>query len=123
VNRAPAPPRAPWGSFPLSELTVLLAVALGIYGVASWGSSRAVWAIGGATVLGCLAGLEVAVREHFAGYRSHASLLAGAVAALAAAGAFALRAPVGVVFAVAIGTFLVGVALLVRAFERARARV
>lgn len=29
--------------------------------------------------LGCLGGLELAVREHLAGYRSHTMLLAGAV--------------------------------------------
>jgi uncharacterized integral membrane protein len=35
--------------------------------------------IGVGVVLAGLGGLEVAVREHFAGYRSHTSLLAGAV--------------------------------------------
>ncbi|MFN8161624.1 MAG: hypothetical protein U0R52_11350 [Solirubrobacterales bacterium] len=29
-------------------------------------------------VLGCLGGLELAIREHLAGYRSHTTLLAGA---------------------------------------------
>lgn len=42
--------------------------------------------LGTGLVLGSLAGLELAVREHFAGYRSHSVLLAGAagVATLAA---------------------------------------
>ena len=35
--------------------------------------------LGAGLVLGSLAGLEVAAREHFAGYRSHTLLLAGAV--------------------------------------------
>jgi hypothetical protein len=35
--------------------------------------------IGAGLVLGSLAGLELAVREHFAGYRSHTLLLAGAI--------------------------------------------
>jgi hypothetical protein len=30
-----APPRAPWGKFPLSELTVLLALALAAAGLAA----------------------------------------------------------------------------------------
>lgn len=42
--------------------------------------------LGGGLVLASLGGLEVAVREHLAGYRSHTLVLAGvpAVAALAA---------------------------------------
>lgn len=35
--------------------------------------------IGTGLALGSLAGLELAAREHFAGYRSHTLLLAGAV--------------------------------------------
>ena len=35
--------------------------------------------IGVGLVLGSLAGLELSAREHFAGYRSHTALLAGAV--------------------------------------------
>ncbi len=35
--------------------------------------------IGAGLVLGSLAGLELAIREHFAGYRSHTLLLAGSV--------------------------------------------
>ena len=34
-------------------------------------------AIAVGVVLGCLAGLELSLREHFAGYRSHTTLLAG----------------------------------------------
>ena len=33
--------------------------------------------VGVGLVLGSLAGLELSIREHFAGYRSHSSLLAG----------------------------------------------
>lgn len=36
--------------------------------------------IGAGLVLGSLAGLELAAREHFAGYRSHSLVLAGAAA-------------------------------------------
>ena len=35
--------------------------------------------------LGSLAGLELSVREHFAGYKSHSTVLAGTVAVVAAA--------------------------------------
>lgn len=36
--------------------------------------------IGVGLVLGSLAGLELAIREHFGGYRSHTTLLAGTAA-------------------------------------------
>jgi hypothetical protein len=35
--------------------------------------------IGAGLALGSLAGLELAIREHFAGYRSHTLLLAGSI--------------------------------------------
>ena len=44
-------------------------------------------------VLGSLAGLELAAREHFAGYRSHSSLLA-ACAAFATGALIVIALPV-----------------------------
>ena len=49
------------------------------------GGNRGLALIGVGTVLGALGGLELAIREHFAGYRSHNVLLALACAVLAAA--------------------------------------
>ena len=46
--------------------------------------------IGTGLVLGSLAGLELSVREHFAGYRSHTLLIAGFAAVVVTAGLFAL---------------------------------
>ena len=72
-------PKAPWSPFPLTELVVLLSMALIVSGVLSDGGRRG-------ALLGCgfalvsLAGLELALREHFAGYRSHSTLLAAACA-------------------------------------------
>ncbi|HEY7257303.1 MAG TPA: hypothetical protein VH476_11555 [Solirubrobacterales bacterium] len=74
-NRSDERPPAPWGSFPLSELTVLAGIILLIIGFIG-GSPTA---LGVGIVLGALGGLEVSVREHFAGYRSHSTLLAGTV--------------------------------------------
>jgi hypothetical protein len=71
-------PPAPWGSFPLVELVVLLAIAFFIAGIVVQGRRGAVM-IGAGVALGALAGLEVSIREHFAGYRSHTALLAGAL--------------------------------------------
>ena len=42
--------------------------------------------IGAGLVLGTVAGLELSIREHFTGYRSHTALLAGAVAIAILAG-------------------------------------
>lgn len=69
------PPPAPWGSFPLVELVVLIALVMLIGGFAVQGAQGAVM-IGVGLVLGSLAGLELSIREHLAGYRSHTLLLA-----------------------------------------------
>jgi hypothetical protein len=114
ARRAPrdeAPP-APWGSFPLVELAVLaglVAVGLGL-AVFSGGAQRGLVAAGVAAA--SLAGLEVAVREHRAGYRSHTSVLALAagmavlvplvVAGLRPALALAAGASAGVLAALAL---------------------
>lgn len=68
-------PPAPWGSFPLAELVILAGIIALIVGFASQDTT----AIAVGVVLAGLGGLEVAIREHFAGYRSHTTLLAGAV--------------------------------------------
>ena len=72
------PPPPPWGSFPLSELVVLLALILLVAGFFVE-PPRGPIMIGTGLVLGSLAGLELSAREHFAGYRSHTALLAGSV--------------------------------------------
>src|SRR6266480_4150334 len=72
-------PPAPWGSFPLSELVVLLGIGLMIWGLATWrggGSLR----FGAGLSLAALAGAELSLREHLAGYRAHTTLLSGVVA-------------------------------------------
>jgi peptidoglycan/LPS O-acetylase OafA/YrhL len=71
-------PPAPWGTFPLVEIVVLVALvmlAVGFFG----GGSRGPALLGTGLALGSLAGLELSIREHFAGYRSHTLLLSGAV--------------------------------------------
>jgi hypothetical protein len=67
-------PQALWGSFPLSELVVVIALILLVVGFVT---GEAV-TLGVGLVLGALAGVELAAREHFAGYRSHNVVLAGA---------------------------------------------
>jgi hypothetical protein len=109
-------PPAPWGSFPLAELTVLAGIVLLVIGLVE-GSPTA---IGVGVVLGGLGGLEVSLREHLAGYRSHTTLLAGTVFVLTVGGLFYLA---GLILAVCLGigavAFLVAFLLLRRAFQRA----
>jgi hypothetical protein len=71
-------PPAPWGKFPLSELVVLLALVMLGWGFFTYESNRGKLMIGLGLALGAIVGLELSVREHFAGYRSHTTLLAGA---------------------------------------------
>lgn len=72
-------PPAPWGNFPLSELMVLVGIALMVWGFIGWDAEGNLRLFAG-IVLAALGGLELSLREHLAGYRSHSSLLAGAVA-------------------------------------------
>jgi hypothetical protein len=82
-------PEAPWGRFPLSELVILLGIVLMAWGILTWHSDGGNTRFGTGLVLASLGGLELALREHLAGYRSHTTLLAGA-AALAVVSALAL---------------------------------
>jgi hypothetical protein len=95
--RAPArrrgeSPRAPWGSFPLVELCILVALGLSVAGILIWGQ-RGQLLLAAGVALGSLVGLEVSIREHFAGYRSHTTVLAGTAGVAALAVLFFVHAP------------------------------
>jgi hypothetical protein len=100
-------PKAAWSPFPLTELVILLALVMLGIGFFSDGGRRGTF-IGVGLVLASLAGGELAVREHYAGFRSHTSLLAmlcgfatGAVAAVAGAPGIAVVVVAVLVFAAA----------------------
>ena len=82
-------PQAPWGSFPLTELAIFVGLVLLIVGFAAGGVSGTL-TIAVGIALAALGGLELAIREHFSGYRSHSVLLALACAILTAAAVYAL---------------------------------
>ena len=110
-------PKAPWSPFPLTELVILLALVMLALGFVSDGDRRGVF-VGIGLVLASLGGGELALREHFAGFRSHTTLLAGLCGFLAGALLVAVGAPK---VAVLVGAIVVGVAafpLLRRAFMR-----
>ena len=77
-------------------------------------------AIGVGVVLAGLGGLEVALREHLAGFRSHTTLLAGTVFVLVVGGLFYLA---GLILAICLGVgavaFLIALYLLRRRFQKA----
>ena len=97
-------PEAPWGRFPLVELCVLLALVLGVLGFVE-GGRRGFVLLGCAMVLGSLAGLELSIREHFAGYRSHSSVLAGAVAVASGAALWFAHVPQVAILPIAVAIF------------------
>ena len=82
--------------------------------------SRSPTAIGIGVVLAGLGGLEVSAREHFAGYRSHTTLLAGTVFVIVTGTLFYFAGLVlAVALAVGIAAFLASFYALRRAFQRA----
>jgi hypothetical protein len=108
-----APP-APWGSFPLTELVVLLALIFGVIGFIRFDTHSGKVMVVAAMCLGSLGGLEVSIREHFAGYRSHTTLLAASasVASMILVSVIAGKAGVAIL-ALVVG---VGVIVFVLAF-------
>lgn len=109
-------PPAPWGSFPLAELAVLAGLVIIVLGFV-WSDPLTLFV---GLVLGSLAGLELSVREHFGGYRSHTTLLAGAAAVLTVGLLFYVAGLVMVVCLIAGAAVFAAAALALRAaFRRA----
>ncbi len=69
--------RRPGASFPLVELCVLAGDRDAVLGFFVVGGSRGPILIAAGLALGSIGGLELSIREHFAGYRSHTAVLAG----------------------------------------------
>src|SRR3954447_3434567 len=118
-HRAPMAeaPKAPWSPFPLAELCVLIAIVLIVLGFVSAGPRRgALLACG--IALASLAGLEIAIREHFAGFRSHSALLAGAAALIVVVPLYFLTGlPQLVLLAAGVLVYSLGFVALRRAFQ------
>jgi hypothetical protein len=109
-------PSAPWGKFPLAELTILAGIVLLAIGLIG-GSPTA---LGLGIVLGALGGLEVSAREHFAGYRSHSTLLAGTAFVIVTGGLLYLGGlPVAISLAAGVVAFVAAFLGLRAAFRRA----
>jgi hypothetical protein len=115
-RKADERPPAPWGSFPLAELVILAGIVM--LGVGIFTQSPTELAVG--VVLAALGGLEVATLEHFAGYRSHTTLLAGTLFVLVTGALFYLAGLIlAICLAVGAVSFLIAFVALRRAFQRA----
>jgi hypothetical protein len=110
--RAPAParlsderPQPPWHPIPLVEISVFVGLVLIVIGfVTGVGSDGGRLALLCGLVLASLGGLDTTLREHFAGFRSHSSVLAGLPAVIVAGALFFGRAPWAAVAAGAVIT-------------------
>jgi hypothetical protein len=102
-------PSAPWGSFPLSELVILLGIVVVFWGVFSGQAGEQRIAAG--LVLASLGGGELALRDHLAGYRSHSALLAGVATFAVVTVAVLGFGPVKLWAIVAIGVVVFGASL------------
>ncbi|MBB4662670.1 hypothetical protein [Conexibacter arvalis] len=105
TSRREQAPEAPWGRFPLVELCVLSAIALGIAGFVVGGRSGNVL-LTGAVLMGSVAGLEVALREHLGGYRSHTLVLSATLAVATMAVMFFARVGRSTMVPIALAVFV-----------------
>ena len=92
-------------------------MVLGVTGLILWGDKGRIM-LGCAAALGSLAGLELSIREHFSGYRSHSTVLAGTVAVAALAAMFFARFPQIVLVAVGTAAFATAFFALRELFKR-----
>ena len=111
-----ARPEAPWGRFPLMEIAVMAGLVM--IGIGLFSGSPAL--LLGGLLVASVGGLELALREHFAGYRSHTTLIAfvGAVGSACLA-FFAIGLDVRFSLAIAVFVFALMFALLRRTFINA----
>jgi hypothetical protein len=112
-------PKAPWHPVPLVEISVFVGLVLLVVGfVTGVRTDGGRLALLCGLVLASLGGLDTALREHFAGFRSHSSVLGGLPAVLVAGGLFFGRAPWAAVAAGAVITFAVAFWWFRTAFRR-----
>jgi hypothetical protein len=86
-------PKPPWHPVPLVELCVLVGIVLLVLGALDLRSDRGKLMLVLGMALGSLGGLDTALREHLAGYRSHTTVIASLPAVTTAALLYFARAP------------------------------
>lgn len=110
-------PPAPWGNFPLVELCILIGIILLVAGFVVRGERGITMVIGG-MALASLGGLELSIREHIAGFRSHTTLLSGAIALAAMAVTYFTAREQVVVLLVGVTVFLGAFLVMRQVFVR-----
>jgi hypothetical protein len=113
----PDRPPAPWGAFPLVEIVILVALVLLLAGFFISGTRGTIMILAGVS-LASLAGLELVLREHFAGYRSHTSVLAGSVAVVTLGVGFWFGWPPALQIGAGLATFGLSFYLFREVFKR-----
>ncbi|WP_320672617.1 hypothetical protein [Patulibacter defluvii] len=112
-------PKPIWAPVPVTEILILAGIVLATIGIFSKSGQMIA---GGLVVLGA-SSTELAIREHFAGYRSHSAMIAGVAAAIVTvAGTIGLTAldvevPVWAVLVIAAAVFGGAFTALRRAFR------
>src|SRR4051794_10144637 len=86
-------PKPPWHPVPLVELCVLVGIVLLVLGALDLKSDRGKLMLVLGMALGSLGGLDTALREHLAGYRSHTTVIAALPAVATAAALYFARVP------------------------------
>jgi len=86
-------PKPPWHPVPLVELCVLVGIVLLVLGALDIRSDRGKLMLVLGMALGSLGGLDTALREHLAGYRSHTTVIASLPAVTCAALLYFAGAP------------------------------
>jgi hypothetical protein len=97
---------------------VLAGLVLLVLGLLSFDTDRGKAMLISGMLLGSLGGLDTALREHFAGFRSHTMLLAGLPAVALAALLYFAKAPWPAVVAAPVLTFGAAFWALGRAYAR-----
>jgi hypothetical protein len=112
-------PPSPFGGLPISEIAIFAGAVGLIVGLVQGGGAALIVGV----VVCALGVIEVTAREHFSGYRSHATLLAAIPAVGVETGIVALLGRGGLVLLLAVVPVFGGVFLFVRKrFDVARQR-
>ena len=98
-------PKPPWHPVPLVELCVLVGIVLLVLGALNLRSDRGKLMLVLGMALGSLGGLDTALREHLAGYRSHTTVIASLPAVTTAAVLYFMGVPWPVLIAGAVAVF------------------
>jgi hypothetical protein len=111
-------PQTPWHPFPLIEIAIFVGIVCIVVGFFSRDDTAGRTVLGLGFALAALGGLDTAVREHFARYRSHTLVLAAFPTVVATVLTALAGAPAIVIGPLAVFVFVAAFAALRRAWDR-----